>query len=136
MKKIVESFFKYIDIIKYLFFGVLTTVVNVVTYYLLYEILNYSNIFSTCISWVVAVLFAFLTNKLFVFNSKYWNRNAINEVIKFFSCRIGTGVIELGIMYLFVDVLNFNGTIMKIITNIIVIVLNYVASKVYIFKKN
>lgn len=135
MKKIIDIFIKYIDIIKYLFFGFVTTVINVVSYYLLYEIANYSNVVSTCSAWGIAVAFAFVTNKLFVFNSKNWSKDSIKEGIKFFTCRIGTGVIELGIMYLFVDILAFNGTIMKIITNIIVIILNYVGSKLFVFKK-
>lgn len=135
MNKIFGMIKKYQAIIKYLIFGVLTTVVNIVSYYLCYEVAGISNIVSTVISWLIAVLFAFVTNKLFVFDSKKWDRNAVKEIINFFSFRIITGIVEVLMMYVFVDVFAFNGTVMKLITNIIVIILNYIASKIFVFKK-
>ncbi len=135
MKLIKELFLKYFDIIKYLVFGVLTTVLNVITYHIFYELCKFGNITSTIIAWVVAVAFAFITNKLFVFNSKKWDENSVKEVVEFFLCRIGTGIIEIGMMYLCVDIFAFNGTVMKLITNIIVIIINYFASKFLVFKK-
>lgn len=125
---------KYRNIINYLFFGVLTTVVNVVVYSCCYDVAKFSNLLSTLIAWVVAVLVAFVTNKLFVFESKSWIvAVVVKEVVDFTICRVGTGVIEMGMMWLFVDMLAFSGTMMKIITNVIVIILNYVASKFWIF---
>lgn len=135
MKKIIELIKKYQSIIKYLIFGVLTTVVNIISYYICYEIVGISNIVSTIISWLIAVLFAFITNKLFVFDSKKWDKNSVKEIINFFSFRVATGVVEVLMMYVFVDLLSFNGTVMKLITNIIVIILNYIASKIFVFKK-
>jgi len=127
---------KYKGIVSYLFFGVLTTAVNVAVYYIFYNILSVPNIVSTIIAWVAAVAFAFITNKLFVFDSKSWQPSvALRELWTFTACRIGTGVIEVGMMWLFVDVLTFNGTVMKLLTNFIVIVLNYIFSKLIIFKK-
>lgn len=123
-------------IILYGIFGILTTLVNVAVYYLFYKRMELSNLTSTVIAWFFAVLFAFVTNKAFVFESKSWKyQMIIPEVFKFFGCRIGTGVIELGMMAFFVDLLHFSGTIMKLITNLIVIVLNYVLSKLVIFRK-
>ena len=127
---------KYKDIISYLFFGVVTTVVNVVVYSLCYDIAKCSNLFSTIIAWIIAVAVAFITNKLFVFESKSWDvKIAFKEAGDFVICRVGTGIIEVGMMYILVDVLEFDGTIMKIITNAVVIILNYIASKFVIFKE-
>ena len=126
---------KYKSVILYLVFGVLTTVINVITYHISYEMMHIANIISTMIAWVVAVTFAYFTNKLYVFESKRTGSGAIKEAINFFACRIGTGVIEVGMMYVFVDVLALNGTIMKLITNFIVIVINYIASKFIIFNE-
>ena len=131
-----ELFQKSKPIILYGFFGVLTTLVNVAVYYLFYERMGLPNLTSTVIAWFFAVLFAFVTNKVFVFDSKSWKHQlVIPEVLKFFGCRLGTGVIEVGMMVIFVDMFHFNGTIMKLITNFIVIVLNYILSKLVIFRK-
>lgn len=127
---------KYKSILSYLIFGVLTTVVNVAAYYLCYDVIGIENIPSTMVAWIIAVAFAFITNKLFVFESRSWKmRIALKEACNFTLCRLGTGVIELIVMYVFVDVLNYNGTVMKLISNIIVIILNYIASKLLIFRK-
>lgn len=127
---------KYKRIIVYGIFGVLTTIVNVAIYHMCYEFAQIGNIISTVIAWFFAVAFAFITNKLFVFESKAMDiKTIICEAFKFFSCRIGTGIIEVGFMAVFVDILNFDGTIMKLITNFVVIVLNYILSKLVIFKK-
>lgn len=135
MDMIKSLLLKYKGVILYLIFGVLTTVINVITYHISYEVLHIANIASTMIAWVVAVTFAYFTNKLYVFESKRTGSGAIKEAINFFACRIGTGVIEVGMMYVFVDVLALNGTIMKLITNFIVIVINYIASKFIIFNE-
>lgn len=135
MDTIKNLLIKYKGVILYLIFGVLTTVINVAAYYVSYDICGISNLVSTMIAWVIAVAFAFITNKLIVFESKKWDKDSIKEVFNFILCRVGTGVIEVGFMYVFVDLLLFNGTIMKLITNFIVIVINYIASKLIIFKK-
>lgn len=135
MKLLRRLYWKYRDVLLYLVFGVLTTAINILAYHLCYQIFKIDNITSTIIAWVVAVVFAFVTNKLFVFESTARRGKAIIEAANFFACRIGTGIIEVGVMYLFVDVLTFNGTIMKLITNVIVIIVNYIASKLLVFKK-
>ena len=127
---------KYRGIIAYIVFGILTTVINVIVYYICYEIFGIINIISTIIAWFAAIVFAFVTNKKYVFDSKSWDKEIVlNEGIKFLSCRVGTGIIEVIMMICFVDILQVNGTLMKAITNIIVIIINYIFSRCVIFKK-
>ena len=127
---------KYKEVIFYLFFGGVTTLVNIVCYSLLYYIAGISNTVSNVIAWVVSVLVAYVTNKLFVFENKGIAFPAILvEIASFFGCRVLTGVMDVGIMYLFVDVLLLNALLMKIISNVLVIILNYIASKFFIFRK-
>lgn len=122
-------------IVPYLIFGVLTTAVNVAVYHVCYREAGISNVVSSCIAWAAAVSFAFITNKPFVFGSHDWSRHTLaREAASFFVCRIGTGVVEVGMMYVLVDILAMHGTVMKLLTNFIVIVLNYVASKILVFR--
>ena len=135
MNTIKELFLKHNSVLLYLIFGGLTTVINVVTYFISYEVLEIANLTSTIIAWVIAVAFAYVTNKLFVFESKKTGSEALKEAINFIACRIGTGFIEVAMMYVCVDVLGFSGTIMKLITNVVVIIVNYIASKFLIFNE-
>lgn len=129
-------YYKYKKQILYLFFGGLTTLTNILTYYIFYDILNFGNVISNIIGWIIAVLFAYLTNRKYVFESKRkgFKRIAI-ESIYFFGCRLATGALDIIIMYISVDILNLNNIICKLTSNIIVIILNYIISKLYIFKK-
>lgn len=123
------------EILLYIIFGGCTVLINIATYYLFYNVLSLSNVCSNIIAWVVAVLFAFITNKIWVFNSKSFDKKIIvKEIASFTTCRLTTGIIDLIIMYLSVDVFLQNEIIWKIISNIIVIILNYVASKILVFK--
>ena len=127
---------KYWDILSYLFFGVLTTVVNYLVYLPCYNLLGISASVSNVIAWVAAVAFAYLTNKPWVFKSHDWSRQTvIPELTKFVGCRIGSGALETGIIFLFVDVLCWNGNVMKLITSVLVVVLNYIGSKLLVFRK-
>ena len=127
---------KYKFIILYGIFGVLTTIVNIATYGILYRCFDVSNIVSNIIAWVMSVLFAFVTNKLWVFESKSFNFSLfIKELGSFIVCRLATGVLDLGIMFLGVDLLKGPAMILKVVSNIIVIILNYVMSKFFVFKK-
>lgn len=122
--------------IMYLIFGVVTTVVNVVVYYISYNLLSIPNVISTIIAWIVAVIIAYFTNKLWVFESKSFALSVVlKEFISFFSCRFLTGAMDVGIMWFGVDFLSFNSTIIKILANIIVIIANYTVSKLFIFNK-
>ena len=127
---------KYRDMIPYMIFGVLTTLVNIAAYWLLAHPLGLSTVPSTVIAWVLAVLFAYLTNRKWVFHSEAKTRNEIiKEGVSFYLCRLGTGVLDWLGMYVMVDVLHWNDLIVKIAVNIVVIVLNYVASKLIVFRK-
>lgn len=133
MKKLIE---KYWDIISYLFFGGLTTVVNYLVYLPCLYWLSMPGWLSNVLAWVVAVAFAYLTNKPFVFKSHDWSWAVVwPELVKFVSCRIGSGVLETGIIWLCVDMLGWNGVVMKLITAVLVIILNYIGSKLLVFKK-
>ncbi len=127
--KIREGFF-------YLLFGGLSTLVNVGVFYVSFEKLGISNVPSVIIAWLFAVIFAFITNKIWVFGSKSFERKTfVREAVSFFGCRILTGLLDVFIMYLSVDVFNLNAIVWKVISNLIVIVLNYIASKLLIFRK-
>lgn len=127
---------KYKDLIPYGIFGVLSTIVNVVAYALCAKIFGLSTVPSTVIAWFFAVLFAYVTNRKWVFHSEARGTKAILiEMGSFFACRILTGALDVGIMKLFVDILKFDDVIVKVGSNIVVIILNYVASKLVIFKK-
>ena len=127
---------KYRDIVSYLFFGVCTTAVNILVYDICYLASGIGNVPSTVVAWLVSVLFAFVTNKLWVFQSKTRQAKALlHEVLSFFGCRLATGVLDVVIMYLAVDCMGGNGLVWKLISNVLVIVLNYAASKFWIFRK-
>ena len=127
---------KYWDILTYLVFGVLTTVVNYIVYLPAYNLLGLSAALSNCVAWVVAVAFAYLTNKPFVFRSHDWSmQTVIPELTKFVSCRIASGAAETVILLLTVDILHWNGNIWKLVTQVLVVVMNYVFSKLIVFKK-
>ena len=127
---------KYKSFILYAVFGVFTTLINWGTYYLCYSIIHISNVPSTIIAWIAAVAFAFITNKIWVFDSKSFDgKTLLYEIWTFVAARLVTGVLDVAIMYFAVDVFAMNATIWKLISNIIVIIINYVFSKLIIFKK-
>ena len=136
IQKIRSLLEKYWDIITYLIFGVLTTVVNYMVYLPAYNLLGLSASVSNVLSWVVAVAFAYLTNKPFVFKSHDWSReNVIPELTKFVSCRLASGAMETVILLVAVDMLGWNGNIWKLLTQVLVVILNYVFSKLIVFRK-
>ena len=127
---------KYYDILVYLFFGVLTTLVNYIVYLPCYNLLHLSAAVSNAIAWVVAVAFAYLTNKPFVFRSYDWSaKTVVPELTKFVGSRVASGALETAIIFVTVDLLQWNGNVMKLITSVLVVILNYVASKLLVFKK-
>ena len=136
MRSLLRLLKKYQDVITYLVFGVLTTVVNYVVYLPVYNILNFSAAVSNAIAWVAAVAFAYLTNKPFVFKSHDWSAaTIIPELTKFVSCRVASGAAETLILLLAVDILGWNGNIWKLVTSVLVVVLNYIFSKLFIFRE-
>ena len=136
ISKIRNLICKYWDILSYLFFGVLTTVVNYLVYLPCFNLLHFSASVSNVIAWVVAVAFAYLTNKPFVFKSHDWSwKTVAPELAKFVGCRIGSGFVETAIIFTMVDLLQFNGNVWKLITSVLVVILNYVGSKLLVFRK-
>ena len=124
------------ELFLYLVFGGITTFINIAVYYVCYYYLKISNVGGNIAAWTVAVLFAFVTNKIWVFESKSTDRHTVmRESVLFFGCRLGTGLMDLAIMYLCVDIMKMSGGVMKIIANVLVIILNYVFSKLLIFVK-
>lgn len=127
---------KYRSLFFYAVFGVLTTIVNVLVYMLCFQYLGIKNLVSTIIAWIIAVLFAFFTNKIWVFDSKSFAISIfLSELWKFISCRLATGVFELLVMFIGVDILFGPPAFIKLGCNILVIVLNYVFSKMLIFRR-
>ena len=103
---------------------------------LCYNIAAVPNVLSTIVAWIIAVIFAFVTNKLWVFGSKSFETRAfIRKMISFFGCRLRTGVLDIVIMYVAVDVMAMNSTVWKIASNVLLIILNYIASKLVIFRR-
>lgn len=125
---------KHKDILLYLFFGGLTTAVNFAVYIPLHHWLHWSAASSNVLAWIAAVLFAFVTNKPFVFQSYDWSRAVVlPELSKFVGSRILSGALETLWIAVTVDLLYWSGIVMKIIASIMVIILNYVASRWVVF---
>lgn len=138
MKRLKELYLKYEEIINYLFIGGCTTLISLLVYYLcvftVFDpdkplLLQCANI----LSWIIAVAFAYIANRKVVFKSK--NKNVKGEVSKFLGARIVTLLIDMLFMWLTVSVLHLNDKIMKIVSNVIIIILNYVFSKLFVFVK-
>ena len=135
-EKLKTLFFKYRDAITYLFFGVLTTLVNYAVYLPCYNLLGLNASAANVIAWAVSVIFAFATNKPFVFHSHDWSAKTVwPEFSKFVGCRVGSGLLETGILWLAVDLLGWNGNLWKLATSVLVVVLNYAASKLLVFRR-
>ena len=125
---------KYREVLLYLLFGGLTTVVNIVTFYVVRQ-LGVEMQISNIIAWIISVLFAFITNKLFVFESK--NKSFlenIKECVSFFGFRVLSLFFDMGCMHILIEILKVGELISKILANILVIILNYIFSKLFIFK--
>ena len=138
MKNLKQLYNKYREIIMYLIFGILTTVVSLVTYYLLvYTILSPDKAvelqMANIISWIVSVTFAYLTNRGIVFKSD--NKNKLKEATSFVASRIATLIIDMLIMFIGVTLFHGNDKIIKLISQVVVIMSNYVFSKLFVFKK-
>ena len=128
---------KYKEIINYLIFGGLTTVVSIVTYALFAKVFNIDYLISNVLSWVLAVLFAYITNKIFVFESETKSkRQLLKECVSFFLARIISGILcDVGTFALMVRVFNINDIFSKIVTQAMVVIVNYIFSKFIVFRK-
>lgn len=142
MKKIFSLYKKYEEIINYLIVGVLTTLVSLgIKWLLLFTVLNPKNPFqlqtAIIISWICAVLFAYVTNRIFVFKSK--SKKILKEIASFFAARILTLLMEMFIMWFFVTLLKLNSNkwvfIWTLVVQVLVTIFNYIFSKLFVFKK-
>ncbi|HGM3508127.1 TPA: GtrA family protein [Clostridioides difficile] len=129
-------FKKHKETILYLFFGAFTTLVNIVSYLFFTRVISFNFMIANALAWIVAVLLAYVTNKFFVFESKKVEiRFLFKEFLSFISFRLISGIIEMVVVYIMINLLFINDIIVKVFTNIIVIILNYLFSKMIIFKK-
>lgn len=146
------------SIVLYIFFGGLTTLVNILVYLLFARVLGeiaplsyfidwLENSFeitsekslplvATAISWFISVLFAFITNRIWVFNAPTTNKKEfLKQISAFFGGRAFSGGLDMLIIFIFVSVLKFNDILVKILSNVLVLILNYIISKLFVFKK-
>lgn len=124
------------ETISYVIFGILTTIVNLISYYFFSNIININYLISNTISWIISVVFAYITNKFYVFNSKDKKKDVmVKEFIKFVNCRLTSGVIEILLLFLLVDMMKVNDIISKLAIGVIVVVLNFIFSKIFVFQK-
>ena len=138
MKKIVELYKKYKEIINYLIVGGLTTVVSMAIFYgSTWTFLDGNDAFelqvANVLSWVGAVLFSYFANRVFVFESK--EKNIFKELMAFLSSRVVTLLLDMGTMFVLSTLLHINYNFSKIVAMVLVTVGNYVISKVFVFKK-
>lgn len=137
IKKIIKKLFTK-EVILYLVFGVLSTLINLgVKIGLLKTVLDENNPFQLQVAvfaaWLVAVIFAYITNRIFVFESK--NQNRLNEFLKFFLGRVATWLFDAGFMFVTVTLIHWPSVVMAIISNVFVVIFNYILSKLFVFKK-
>ena len=126
---------KYREVIDYIIFGGLTTLVNIVAFFIFDTLLNWPYLIANAIAIVVSILFAYITNKLFVFRTKDLPlKENILEFARFIGFRLLSGVADMATMWILVDLLTLDTNIAKLLTQFIVVVLNYVFSKLFIFK--
>ncbi len=141
MKKILEIYQKNKEIINYVIVGGCTTIVSLVTYYILSNILDIENDFyftlANILSWIITVTFAYIANKIFVFKTKTNEfKETLKETTKFFSARIFTLLTEIVLMYILVKIIKIDNFIAKLLMQFIILVLNYLLSKLVVFKKH
>lgn len=136
LKKLADFYRNHIEGMRYLVCGALATAVNIGVYSLFYYPLKFDNGTSNVIAWIVAAIFAYITNRIIVFDSQVNSKSGLaKEIVSFFGCRLLTLAVDQAIMIFTVDKLGWNGFLMKVLSNIIVIILNFVFSKIIIFRK-
>ncbi len=142
IKFAIDMYKKYEEAVNYLFFGFLAFVVNMAAYAAAAWVLGADNekvelvLIATAFAWIVSVLFAYWTNRTFVFKSRVTDKQGVwKEFTSFIGARIVTGVMELVIMYVMVDLLHIHDMLSKLVCNVVVIVSNYIFSKLWVFRK-
>lgn len=135
MKLLKSLFLKYKELILYVFFGGLTTLVNWAGYWLLADVFHVPYLWATAIAQVLSILFAYVTNRIWVFESKAKGFSAVFwEMVRFFGCRAASFVLDLLCMRIGVGGLHINDMVMKLLSNVIVVIVNYVFSKLIVFR--
>lgn len=136
IKKCLNLYKKYEEIINYIVVGGVTTIISILSYYLFRIILssntNLNVQISTVFSWIVAVTFAYFANRIFVFKS---NNSKKTEAVKFVTSRIMSLLIEMLVMFILTSVVKINDKVAKILVQFIIVILNYLFSKIFVFKK-
>lgn len=128
---------KYDEIIRYLIIGVLTTIVSISSFYLFNKCIHIYYLISDVLSWIISIIFAFIMNKIFVFKSKNKSKDeTIYEFVNFTKYRILSLLIDMFIMFIFISIFKIDELISKIFVQFVVVVLNYIFSKFFVFKKN
>ena len=122
------------EVILYLIFGVLTTLVDFIVFYISNKTLNIHYVIATCLAWVFAVLFAYVTNKIFVFSAIKNKHNIFKEMFYFFFLRLASLALSIIFMVIMVDFLSIPEVLSKILVNVFVVIANYFFSKIFIFK--
>lgn len=136
MEKIKELYLKYKSYINYVIFGVGTTIVSLVTFFIFNKLLNFNELIANVFSWIFAVLFAYITNKKYVFESSATTKEEIiKEAVAFYGARLITLGIEELVLLIGSTILNFDPMIVKLAAQVIVVIANYVFSKLFVFKK-
>lgn len=129
-------FFTSPEMLLYIVFGVLTTLINIAVFDRCYYALHWTWQAANALAWILAVTFAFITNKLWVFRSKSFGAGVLwRELLGFFAARLFSLGVDYACMWLLIDVLAWNELLAKIVDNVIVIGINYVLSKLIIFRK-
>lgn len=133
---IADLYERFRELFWYGVFGVLTTIINMVAFWLFSDVLSVHYMVANVIAWVIAVAFAYVTNKLWVFESKSWEHTVwIPECIGFVSARLATGLLDMGLMYLMISIIGVPKMWAKLVSNVAVIIGNYVLSKLVVFRK-
>lgn len=136
MRKLINLYKKYEEIVNYLIMGGLTTLVSIIVYAMFTKLFHVNYMISNIISWIASVLFAYVTNKMFVFKTKCENKKKVLiEIYQFFKYRIFSFIIDILLMYVFVEIITFDDMVAKVIVQVVVIILNYIFSKLFVFKK-
>lgn len=135
MGKIKDLYLKYKEPIHYIIFGVLTTLINYIVYFLCLDLLGWNYLVVNVLAWVISVLFAYVTNRIWVFESKARGWLILKEIVLFFASRLASLGAETLLLYLMVDVAQLKNGFSKIVAGIVVIMINYVLSKLIVFRK-
>lgn len=133
---LVDLYYKFKEIFDYLFFGVTITIVNFISYYIPANLMGVDKILSNAIAFVISVIFAYFVNKVYVFETPWGKiKEIIKELFSFVISRVGTGLLcDILIFAIMINILNINDVISKIFTQILVVILNYIIGKFFVFK--